>query len=246
MKEAFHIFSYYGAKNRLATKYPAPQHDIVIEPFAGSAAYSCRHFKRQVVLYDKDPVVCGVLDYVIKADPAEIMKLPLLYEGESVKDLTIPQEAQWLIGFWLNTCGASPANKRSVWGRAGLATSKSGVWGLKVRAMVAYASKHIKHWRVYNKSWDQLDVNRRGDACWFVDPPYQEMGKYYRCPAKDIDFPKLGQWCRELPGQVIVCENRGADWLPFQTFGTEQGQRMNGKMEVVWYKNCRKAGFGLI
>ena len=32
----------------------------------------------------------------------------------------------------------------------------------------------------------------------------------------DIDYARLADWCRALPGTVDVCENVGADWLPFQ------------------------------
>lgn len=245
MSEPFHLFSYYGAKNRLAARYPVPQYDTLVEPFAGSAAYACRHYRRQVILYDKDPVVCGVLAYLIRSTPAEIAALPLLYEGESVKDLNLAQEAKWLIGFWLNTCSASPSSKRSVWGREGLKTPRNSVWSVGVRSMVAHAVRHIKHWRVYNKSWDEIPTHQ--SACWFVDPPYQDMGKYYRHGSDGIDFPALGEWCQRLPGQVIVCENFGADWLPFTRFKSERGQRNKGdKAEAIWTQGCTKGGFGLV
>jgi hypothetical protein len=54
----------------------------------------------------------------------------------------------------------------------------------------------------------------------------------------DIDYPALGEWCRSRSGQVIVCENAGAEWLPFQPFRTIKGLegRRGGKksVEVVW------------
>ena len=33
---------------------------------------------------------------------------------------------------------------------------------------------------------------------------------------KKIDFEKLAAWCKEREGQIIVCENTKADWLPFK------------------------------
>ncbi len=51
-------------------------------------------------------------------------------------------------------------------------------------------------------------------ATWFVDPPYQNMGKLYK--ENKIDYQELGTYCRERLGQVMVCENEGADWLPFE------------------------------
>ena len=47
------FFGYYGGKWRDAVKhYPAPQFDIVMEPFAGSAGYALRYAERNVVLCD--------------------------------------------------------------------------------------------------------------------------------------------------------------------------------------------------
>ena len=54
-----------------------------------------------------------------------------------------------------------------------------------------------------------------GEASWFVDPPYQNQGKHYHYGPENVDFAMLGNWCRTRLGQVIVCENEGADWLPF-------------------------------
>jgi len=52
------MFYYYGAKNLLSKHYPEPVFDTIIEPFAGSAAYSCYHLFRDkrfnAIIYDKD------------------------------------------------------------------------------------------------------------------------------------------------------------------------------------------------
>jgi hypothetical protein len=37
------FFSFFGSKWRVAPHYPAPERDLIIEPFAGSAGYSLRH-----------------------------------------------------------------------------------------------------------------------------------------------------------------------------------------------------------
>lgn len=37
------IFGYYGSKSKIAQHYPSPWFDTIIEPFAGSAAYSARY-----------------------------------------------------------------------------------------------------------------------------------------------------------------------------------------------------------
>lgn len=241
------IFRYFGSKTGIARRYPSPAHDTVIEPFAGSAAYSCLHHQRRVILFDKDPVVFGVLNYVIKATPEEIMRLPTFYGRESIDDYKIPQEAKWLIGFWMGIGNTQPRKTRSAWGRNSL--RRATYWGDDVKRRVAATCRRIKHWEVYNKAWEDVDPEQYAKkACWFVDPPYQEAGTIYKHGAKAIDFKALGAWCRALPGQVIVCENWGADWLPFRDlyFARKNGYNKGGRTEVVWTKNCPQVGFGLI
>jgi site-specific DNA-adenine methylase len=46
------FFTYTGGKYRLAPRYPEPRHNLIIEPFAGSAGYSLRHPEREVLLID--------------------------------------------------------------------------------------------------------------------------------------------------------------------------------------------------
>jgi hypothetical protein len=57
-----------------------------------------------------------------------------------------------------------------------------------------------------------------------------------------IDFRALAKWCRARQGQVIVCENSDALWLPFRPFG-ERMAAYRGKIksagvsqEVIWTK----------
>ena len=80
---------------------------------------------------------------------------------------------------------------------------------------VARGIPRIRHWTLIEGDYhDSPDVR----ATWFIDPPYQEMGKHYPNGSKDLDFEELGRWCQAQRGQVIVCENEGADWLPFRPF----------------------------
>jgi len=37
------FWRYYGGKWRAAPRYPAPRHDLIIEPFAGAAGYAMRY-----------------------------------------------------------------------------------------------------------------------------------------------------------------------------------------------------------
>ncbi len=77
------------------------------------------------------------------------------------------------------------------------------------------------------------------DATWFIDPPYDNAaGENYR--HHKLDRYALAQWCRGRRGQVIVCENEGASWLPFAPLRTfKRGLRAaGGSREVVWTKGC--------
>ena len=38
------VLNYFGSKVSTAHKYPAPKHDLIIEPFAGGAGYSLCHW----------------------------------------------------------------------------------------------------------------------------------------------------------------------------------------------------------
>jgi 16S rRNA G966 N2-methylase RsmD len=82
---------------------------------------------------------------------------------------------------------------------------------------------------------DYADCNISGSGTWFIDPPYQRAGRHYRFGPDQIDYKELAAWCLSRPGQVIVCENHGADWLPFQSLSevktTRAGRRSR---EVVW------------
>jgi hypothetical protein len=226
------FFSYYGGKWRVGLKYPEPVYGEIVEPFAGSAGYSMRYYDRDVLLCDLNPVVSGLWEYLIKVKEEEVMGLPL--EIDHVDNLVVCEEARWLIGFWLNKGGVSPKKSPSKWMRSGMNVSSH--WGEAIRFRIASQLKYIRHWRVVKGSYEDLE-NR--EAVWFVDPPYVgRAGQEYRY--KFSEYDKLGEWCRGRLGQVIVCEQSGADWLPFEPFMSIkalEGRHGRGRSEeVVWVR----------
>lgn len=243
------FFGFYGGKWRDALKhYPPPSHKVIVEPFAGSAGYSVRHYDHQIILGEKDPVIFGVWDYMIKTSAQEILAIPDLQEGQSVGDLDICQEARWLVGFWLNRAAARPRTGPSAWMRQGL--RPGSFWGDRVRNTIASQVDRIRHWKVFNCSYEEIPWS--GEATWFIDPPYQKQGRHYHHGANDLDFAALGSWSREQRGQVIVCEQDGADWLPFRTLASIKTTRAKVRShEVVWIKGessasgTRKQGLAL-
>ncbi len=217
-------FSFFGGKWRSAPKYAAPRYGRVIEPFAGGAGYSLRHYQRQVTLVEKDERLHGAWCFAQMASPAEILALPDLGAGDCVDDFDIPQEARWLIGMWLNR-GASGPRPRMLAGNVG-DFSPGQFWGAVIRQRLAAQQPLIAHWTLVHGSYeDAPDV----EGTWFIDPPYQHHGKHYRHGAAGIDFAALGVWCKSRRGQVIVCENVGADWLPFRHFADVKSNTANNR-----------------
>ena len=226
------FFSFYGGKWRRALKdYPSPSYGTVVEPFAGSAGYSVRHHDRRVVLADLDPVVVEVWRYLVRVSPEEILAIPDIASDKSVNDYNLPQETRWLVGFWLNRGSCRSCSRPSSWMRSG--KYPGSFWGERVRRCIASQLPLIRHWEVYHCSYQEVPV--RGEASWFVDPPYTTAGVHYRFGVGGIDYHALGEWCRSREGQVIVCEQQGATWLPFYALG-ERKSILRGRTskEVVW------------
>lgn len=223
------FFRYYGGKNRAARLYPTPEHDVIIEPFAGAAGYACRYPDRRVILVDKSPIIAGIWRYLIATPAAEILALPDIPDGGTVDDLPVCQEARWIAGFWCNTGTVAPRKAPSQWAmRRDDAHNWTG-WGRRARQRIAAQVERIRHWQVIEGDyWDAPDIA----ATWYVDPPYNnKAGSYY--PHQPDDFDKLGSWCRARRGLVVVCENVGATWLPFWPLADIKARR--GKSaEAVW------------
>ncbi len=229
------FFSYFGGKYRIAPKYPKPRWATIIEPFAGAAGYSVRYPCHRVSLYEVNPKVFGTWEYLINVSQKEILSLPLVFDD--VRDLSVCQEAKWLIGWWINHGNVNPCNKPSAWMREG--TRPNSYWGEAIRQRIADQVPTIRHWKVYNKSYEDI-LQRK--ATWFVDPPYQRSGKCY--PFKDIDYESLADWVKVLQGQVLVCEQEGANWLPFKPFVVARGSparyRTGKSKEMLWTRGLRK------
>lgn len=228
------FFSFYGGKWRAAPRYPAPLHGSIVEPFAGSAGYSVRYYDRDITLVDADPLIAGLWDYLIHVPSSEIRRLPAVVEH--VDEMSAPQEARWLVGFWLNKGMYAPCLTPSKWMREqhGKDGRLNTYWGEGVRDRIASQVENIRHWRIINGQYEAAPFI---EATWFIDPPYNcEAGRRYKRQVHS--YVMLAKFCRTRPGQIIVCEKEGADWLPFKPFmdiKSLEGKHGHGKSpEVIW------------
>lgn len=227
------FWSYYGSRYQLVPHYPRPAFARIVEPFAGAAAYSLHYPDHEVVLCDLDPVVAGVWSYLISASEDEIQRLPNVVEH--VDELgPVPQEARWLVGFWLGRCRAAPRLTVGSWMVSESAERPGCFWGPLAKERIASQLQHIRHWRV--RCADYRDVSGEGPATWFIDPPFRgKAGRRYRKSSTGLDFEQLGAWSRERPGQVLVCEQLGADWLP--SLESAKGRGMSGERSTLLWSN---------
>jgi len=220
------FFSYFGSKARIAKNYGAPRHELVVEPFAGSASYSVYWEPKYVCLIDSNPVIIDLWQWLIRAVPNDVLALPL--EFNSTDDLDLPLGAKHLIGFWLNKAASHPSKKPGAWAKKYRADGQCRVWSESVKARLASQVNKIKHWeaRVGN-----YDISDNVVAHWFVDPPYTKMGHRYQHNA--ISRERLASWCRERRGFSQVCEDETATWLPFKPFRQVRGLIKQRSFEAV-------------
>lgn len=212
------MFPYFGRKSVLAPHYPAPAYGIVIEPFAGSMAYTLHHRPASAIGIEADQRVVALWNRMIAVTPefAEVVEPPLV--GGPTDDLLVKlcsYSEHALLSGTMTVTSRMVRDWRSVHRRAAL----DGPW-----AASAVDYRHGSY-------EDAPDI----EATWFIDPPYQYANRRgYLHGASDIDFAHLREWVLARRGQVIVCEQAGADWLPFHDFRPVASHRGRQSSEVIY------------
>ncbi len=229
------FFSYYGAKYTGSKYYGPPRAEIVVEPFAGSACYSTRWNVEHAKLYDVSEDICALWDWLIHCSLTDVAKLPDYFDHFDEVE-ALPRGAKTLVQFWISKGRAEPSGRLSPWYFQYRNSRDCRVWGPAVKNRIIGQKHLIAAWTVEQLSYARVPLI---EAHWHVDPPYDnEAGSRY--PFSEINFTHLGQWCRALPGEVDVCENVGATWLPFEPLYevvSTRGRRSGAySQEAVWRK----------
>ena len=204
------FFSYYGAKYTVAKYAGAPRCDTVIEPFAGSAAYSTRWSPKIVKLYDSNSDICSIWDWLIKATEADVRAIPDVF-NDIDEVYKLAHGASLLVRFWVSKGRAEPSGALSPWYFQYRNTRDCRVWGTAVKARIISQKPRIANWTIDCLPYWQVPM---WFGHWHIDPPYNNSAGS-RYPHANINYEHLAHWCRQLPGTVDVFENDGASWLPF-------------------------------
>lgn len=201
------FFKYYGSKMRIAKHYSKPRHDLVIEPFAGSAGYSVFWNVPKVKLYDKTEFVCKIWDFLIKCSEDDINRLPDYFTHiDQVKEL--PDGPRQLVFRWLFTGNARTEiyNLDLSWHQR----NPQSHWSPDVKRRLISQKPFIKDWTIECLDYKQIP---NIESHWHIDPPYiGKAGIEYQNNNKTIDFDDLADWIYSRKGSVEVCEMEGANW----------------------------------
>jgi 16S rRNA G966 N2-methylase RsmD len=229
------VFYYYGRKKKLAKLYPEPEYPVIVEPFAGSAAYSIEMLMAgkadRAILVEKDPQVVEVWNRLLGMSDEEVAALEVPVKGDKVYDF-----------LWKATNFGN-----AIFVCEYIVMSEIMAKGAQSQKKFIQKALPLVRGRIEVIEGDYRADSPDIEATWFIDPPYQNLTGSSRgrgdgygrdCQALNLDFAELGEWCKSRRGQVMVCESLGADWLPFKTLKenhtTSRGIQTT---EVVWYNH---------
>lgn len=223
------MWSYLGAKTKIANLYDPPHYDTIIEPFAGSARYSLLYWKNEVLLYDANPMIVDLWNFLINASPGDIVSLPDVPSRVSLDEFpSLTEVEKTLIGFHLCRGKAKPRAKGF----------NQNSWHRDKHRIAANLYK-IRHWKVTLADYTEIP-NR--ECTHFIDPPYEltqeRPGNSDRYPRGVTNYAELAAFSRSRLGQVIVCEGEGAEWLPFRplikTRTNTNNRAVKHTTEMIW------------
>lgn len=217
------MFSYYGGKGRVAGRYPPPKYDLVIEPFAGAAWYSCKYqLGKDALLFDVDNNVATTWDWILnRATPDDLLYMSPHIPGKRMTGTYEDPGKDLYYRWWGNQGSNSPRNVAGTW----KSISQTSFSTIHIKRLLG-----VKSWKFQQKSYENAP---NIEATWFIDPPYCQQNRYKH---NSIDYTALSKWCLSRQGQVIVCEAGSANWLPFKKLGIAPGSSNTSKLkdELIW------------
>lgn len=233
------LFKWFGSKWLSSRVLPAPKHEVLVEPYAGGAAYALRHSELGVVLCEREKNLVALWPWLIReATDQDVREIPLgVPVGTDIRTLGLSQGQALLLKSWQRTNNVGDCWTISPWG------NRPGQWTANTRARVAEEIGAVKHWQ-FCDDIDGTSLIETFDlaATWFVDPPYQHNYRYGQPP---LDYGRLAAAIVARKDHLIVCEaackktGLRPDWLPFKEFGTRvtsrRGKHSRGKsLELFW------------
>jgi hypothetical protein len=220
------MFYYYGRKKQIVRHYPMPNYDVIVEPFAGAAAYSFHHnsIVKKVLLFEKDEKVANIWKWFIhEATERDIKALPDIQPGERSTEFLHIIHAATKMAFAFKKIKVTPILARN--------------WEISRRVFAKHLNE-IKHWEIICGDFTEApDI----EATWFIDPPYLgEPGMGYRHSSALIDYTMLAKWALSRKGEIICCEGFGADYLPFTPLVELKGVAGKTSKEMIFYRHGNK------
>jgi site-specific DNA-adenine methylase len=202
----------FGSKWSAAKRgeYPAPDYEVIYEPFAGGAGYSCRHHERSVILREAHQELSRLWSWLIIATEDSIREIPILRPGTNILDAELSIGQATLVKWWQRTNNHGTVTWTvSPWGNS------PGQWTQNTRSRIAEEVSAIRHWKV--SLWESAK-----NATLFIDPPYVYNYQYgFRC--RQVFYEQLASQIASSKSdscQIIACEALGKNgeiptWLPF-------------------------------
>ncbi len=210
------LFSYYGAKSKIARFYSKPRYKTIIEPFGGGASYSLLYYYHDVIVNEINPAVVSIWRFLQSKEALQwVDKIPERVEkGQYIKDIVeefIPGAPAPLIELLHSSADQACYGKDKKFDKIYKFGAKC--WP-RLKPRLKYYIPKIQHWKILSVDFSKI-LNRK--ACWFVDPPYSnKAGLSYKYNLEPKRYDYIANWVKSRRGQVIVCEDIKADYLKFK------------------------------
>lgn len=243
------MFSYFGSKSKLARYYPKPCYDCIVEPFCGAAHYALLYYYKQVHINDVNPNVIEIWKWIQQASSKDILSIPEPQYAQRISEIKGLERPVELLLRLLCSKSSASFNRDFFTKYSGVdrkrhrksgppKPDKSTVQQFKQKAL-KYVGK-LSHWKITCMDYKDLP---NIEATWFIDPPYQKLKRSrYEFNNRMIDYQHLAEWCLSRQGEIIVCEQSNATWLPFKPLRKVYSLANNKYQEVVYIRRGRKVG----